>query len=121
MPASVPHIDHLLRPCSGQPQAGLGVCCLPAGLTSPAHPPATPGCSPAGTFSSEGDRVCTPCPIGQYNSLPGLPNQAGNTGLNCVACAAGSMPLVSGTAGTGSVPAVGSTFCDAWWVGGWVQ
>ena len=79
-------------------------------------------CSPAGTYSAEGDAACTPCPPGEYNPLEGLADQFDITGFNCVVCAEGSVAL-SGADDTpadapestdeGPLP-TGATFCDAW-------
>ena len=78
-------------------------------------------CSPAGTYSAEGDATCTACPLGQYSPSEGLADQSSITGFKCVKCAVGSMPLIQANvdpatsgAGTGATPTEGATFCDAW-------
>lgn len=114
----------LLHPKCGQPAPHvLTALQCPHLHPCPCPCPALP-CSPAGTFSAEGDAACTPCPLGEYSPSAGLADQSSITGFNCVKCAVGSMPLSSSTvdpatggAGLGATPTVGATFCDAWWVG----
>ncbi|KAL4447453.1 hypothetical protein ABPG75_004672 [Micractinium tetrahymenae] len=76
---------------------------------------------PAGSFSAEGDATCTLCPAGQYSPSEGLANQSSITGIPCIKCAEGSMPLkegnedpATGGAGLDALATTGSTYCDAW-------
>ncbi len=109
-----------LQPPAATPQSR---CCDAATTERPRNAALFLACSDPGYFSAEGDAQCTLCPLGQYNPLPGLPDQSGITGFNCIKCAEGSMPLSAGKedpnttplgAGTGATPAEGATFCDAW-------
>ena len=62
-------------------------------------------------------RYPVPVALLQYNPLDGLADQTGITGINCIRCAEGSMPLSDVNAVAGPDPALvgtGSTFCDAW-------
>lgn len=80
-----------------------------------------------GEFSGEGQIACTPCPIGQHSPSEGLPDQTSISGLNCLACAEGSVALGNWLAGpylgdpqTAELvtdPAdlrTGAYFCEAW-------
>ena len=91
--------------------------CLPAcGFLTPCTCACLLPCSPAGTYSAEGDETCTACPVGQYNPLEGLADQTSITGIPCVLCAEGSMPMSDEglTAGVATPATERSTFCDAW-------
>ena len=54
--------------------------------------------------------------MGQYNPLEGLADQTSITGIPCVLCAEGSMPMSDEglTASVGTPATERSTFCDAW-------
>ena len=54
--------------------------------------------------------------MGQYNPLEGLADQTSITGIPCVLCAEGSMPMSDEglTAGVATPATERSTFCDAW-------